>query len=72
MKRLTFLLASLFLFFGSMAQPGGLSYGATEPLKTPFVDGVYRALIIGKEMRLPDPTASQAAIKTLMKMSKEK
>ena len=47
MKRFAFLLASLYLVFGFMAQPGELSFGATAPVKTPFVDGVYRALIIG-------------------------
>ena len=66
MKRLTFLLASLFLVLGLMAQPWGLSYGAPAPTKTPFVDGVYRALIIGNN-DYNDPKGLWVDLKTPVK-----
>ena len=66
MKRFIFLLASLFLVLGLMAQSWGLSYGAAAPAKTPFVGGVYRALIIGNN-DYNDPKGLWVDLKTPVK-----
>ena len=66
MKPLTFVLVIVFLGLGSMFHPAGVSEGSPAPVKTPFVGGVYRALIIGNN-DYNDPAGLWVDLKTPLK-----
>ena len=66
MKPLTFVLATVFLGLGLMFHPAGRSEGSPTPVKTPFVGGVYRALIIGNN-DYNDPAGLWVDLKTPLK-----
>ena len=66
MRLLTCVLVSLFLGLGLMFVSPGESEGSPAPVKTPFVGGVYRALIIGNN-DYNDPTGLWVDLKTPIK-----